>query len=357
MGSDKAEPSQVYRRVAHRGGRALLRQRLLNIGSDKAEPSRSEKRQTAPTRQQVMRRWVLGGLGLATLAAAQLDTKPIEVSQNYRGPDGSIELEGVCKIDETSVTCWKGDGKPHESLRQRMVSHLQRDTYFSVHFGKKSRYAVFRIKSGNVRYFTSELSGITLESDTEDPYRNRLFALPVVSEVREKSASITLRTSVGGDQSELLPLVEGATISYQGASIRVARVVKSEVDPAMYGNWALSRWLISIAYEGGLPNYLWVTAFDKEGRAIDAVDANGKPVKVDPHLLNELPLIQPMSNAVPPLQRALIQGVTPGYSSRPRLGDQTLVSNIDPQFIKHVSISVRAGRMVTITDIPMEPGR
>lgn len=309
------------------------------------------------TRQASMRAWVIGGIGLATLAASQLDTKPIEVSQNYRGPEGSIELEGVCKIDETSVSCWKADGKPHETMRQRIVSHLQRDTFFSVHFGKKTRYAVFRVKSSTSSDITSDLSGITLESDTEHSNRNQLVAVPVVTDLREKTASITLRTSVGGDQSEPLPIEEGASIIYHAAKIRVARVVKSEIDPAMYGNWALSRWLISIAYEGGFPTYMWVTAFDKDDRMIDAVDADGKPVKVDTHLLNELPLIQPMSNNAPPLQRAAIQGVTRGYSSRPSLGDRTLVSNIDPQFIKHISISIRSGRMLTITDIPMEPRR
>jgi hypothetical protein len=190
-----------------------------------------------------------------------------------------------------------------------------------------------------------------------DSYRNRLIAVLIVSDRRENVASITVRASIGGGDSAPLALVEGATTDFHGALIRVARVVKSEIDPALYGNWALSRWLISISYKGGLPNNTRVSAFDKDGSLIEAVNGDGKPVKVASHLLSQLPEIQLSSNVVPPLQRATIVVTGLGYSWRRELGDQTIVSNIDPQFIKEVRISASAGRMVTITDIPMEPGR
>lgn len=101
---------------------------------------------------------IIGGLGLLLAVHAQgwQAPKPIIAHQSYHGPEGDIDLLGVCKVDPVEVVCWKPDGTPANDLADILRSYLKLNTGFMIAHGKKTRYAIFRSR----RSLSSPLSTI-----------------------------------------------------------------------------------------------------------------------------------------------------------------------------------------------------
>lgn len=308
-----------------------------------------------------MRAWVLGGIGLATLAATQLDKPATEVSQNYRGPEGSIELEGVCKIDETSVTCWKADRTPHPELQQRVLDYANKHKTFVTFYGYKTRYAVFRIKNEAGSLRISDIYNMSLDLGSPN-----LTAVPLMADRDEDSQVVRFTAWARTRDSEPLRLVKGERLRYKDGTITVVSVVKSQIDPLVHGVQASGRWLIHFTFDKPIwttsPNFppnsqdAWrIVGLD--GKTIEAVNFLGEPRPASAAILDALqrPQWQGERTEIPNVQVAGVGIASANYSAAKGQGTGMFVSNVNPKFIKHVVGSVSTWSNLTVKDIPMEP--
>ena len=65
---------------------------------------------------------------------------------SYRGPEGKVELLGVCSVTETEIKCWGPDRKPQKEVLEMVKQRFESNESVSVpvKFGKKTRLAVFK---------------------------------------------------------------------------------------------------------------------------------------------------------------------------------------------------------------------
>lgn len=310
---------------------------------------------------------VVTSLGLVGLALAQLETKPIQVSQNYHGPEGSIELVGVCRVTTEVVACWKSDGKSNNELRADVLSYLRRNSGLTLTYGRKTRYAFFRIKHnpqsptsmGRLRgYFQSSGWDLTDRSLPSSLERESVRGVPLISDTNAKMGSVQTSIERHARPSDPLKLEAGAKLTYLGGTVTVLRVAKSEANSAFYGQEPTPRWIIHLAYEGDpLSSGSWVP-HDGDGIRVMAVDAEGKPVVVDPQVLSQLENRWGVgaSSARPNIFQARIMGSSGGYQPIGLLpGENMIVTNINPAMIKHIVLHASGNQPLTITDIPLDP--
>lgn len=304
-----------------------------------------------------MRVTALIGVGLAAMAFSQMDTKPIVVRHNYVNSELSIELDGVCRVTDESVSCWKPDQTPHPVLEKRMDAYFQHKNRLPITFGKKTRYAVFRV-SGTPWHFLSDDWSFQLNSWSFKPYgHDDLFAARIVADASAISGEV--RTSLPDDSEEtILELKPGASVKFQNGTLRFVRYESTKLDVGLYGIEAGPRWLIRCTFEGGTMAGAQVKAVDKDGVEIRTLDLKGKPVVVDPQLLNEFwrPPSENRTAAKPQFMEARIsQFGENGVSYPMRLGDQVFATNIDPSVIGGLRFQNRRSQPLTISDIPLDP--
>lgn len=304
-----------------------------------------------------MRIAALIGAVLVSVAFSQMDTKPIVVRQNYVSSELSIELDGVCRVTDDTINCWKPDQTPHPVLEKRMDAYFQHKSRFPITFNKKTRYAVFRV-SGTSRVFPPVEASFQLNDGSFRPYgHDDLYAARIVADPSAVSGEV--RTNLPDDSEEtVLELKSGASVKFQNGTLRFVRYESTKLDVGLYGIEAGPRWLIRCTYEGGTMGGAQVMAVDKDGVEIRTLDLKGKPVVVDPQLLNEFwrPPSENRTAAKPQFMEARISqfgdnGVI--YPIRP--GDQVFATNIDPSVIGGLRFQHRRSQPLTITEIPLDP--
>lgn len=304
-----------------------------------------------------MRIAALIGAVLVSVAFSQMDTKPIVVRHNYVSSELSIELDGVCRVTDDSVRCWKPDQAPHPVLEKRMDAYFQYKNRLPITFGKKTRYAVFRV-SGTPWHFLSDDWSFQLNDWSFKPYgHDDLYAARIVADPSAVSGEV--RTNLPDDSEEtVLELKSGASVKFQNGTLRFVRYESTKLDVGLYGIEAGPRWLIRCSYEGGTMVGAQIMAVDKDGVEIRTLDLKGKPVVVDPQLLNEFwgPSSGNRTAARPQFMEARISQYGENRVSSPmRPGDQVFATNIDPSVIGGLRFQHRSSQPLTITDIPLDP--
>lgn len=317
-----------------------------------------------------------GSTLIAATVAAQLSTKPIEVSQKYVGPEGKAELVGVCKVSETEVGCWGPDRKPKSDLVEQLKAALEKQDYSNipVRYGKKTRLLVFRFTLPP--YNSARTEGVlndhftngnsfdfrTSYSSEPDQPRVSMRAAIVTTEKSQQTASVALSISRSAPPSEPLKIEDGASVTYLGRTTKIVKIVKSQLDPAVYGVNAGNRWIVYFSGEGDGTAQLSWSAVDKNDIPISAVDEAGKPIYVDPAVLTNLrnPQIDYTGNRpTTPKPNVFVATIGnslgfPYYYNMPSQSN-VFTTNIDPAEIKHVILRGSGSQSVKITGIPLDP--
>lgn len=290
--------------------------------------------------------------GLAVIGVTQLDPKPISVKHRFASEHARAELEGVCKVSAESVACWKPDGTPNRALREEMLAYVRRYSRINQRYGKKTRYAVFRVRQRFDSRAPLSFSTAWDLSDRTLPDADRLLAVPIVADFGETTGDVTAQIQITPERSVPLRIAVGEKLDYQGGSLRVDKVVRGQADAGDSD----PNWLIYTTYTGPRMDRAWWTVFDHEEISVTAVDLEGRPAFVDPHILNQAESRWSAGSAiVRPSVRVARFHPSVATHGQFREGPNILVTNIDPAQIKYVTLSTSAVQAIHFTDIPLEP--
>lgn len=295
---------------------------------------------------------------------------------NYRGPEGKVELMGVCSVSETEVKCWGPDRKPQQEVREMVLEAFKRNDHMSlpVTYGKKTRFAIFKFTHPS----RSLAEGVVAESfgypeeawldlgrsssSNADAIRVSYHAATIRAPFDQKTGTVSASIFRTTPVSEPLEVKEGASISYLGSTIKIVKIVRSQLDPAVYGGSGLDRWVI---YYSTTPELLSTQAWfakNFDGLDISAVDEAGNPIYVDPEILETLsnPTYQGGLSRKPVTPKSIVfaaafgpshyhgQGHAPGTAD-------ILTTNINPEKIRYVALTTSSSQTIKIGNIPLDP--
>lgn len=291
--------------------------------------------------------------GLAVLGLGQVDTKPVSVKHRYQSGEILAELEGVCKVTAETVTCWNPDRTPNRALRDDVLAHLRQNSRIQQRYGKKTRYAVFRVRQRFDSPSPISFSSVWNLSDRTRPDADQRFAVQIVADPAELTGVAMGQIQIWPDRSLPLRITAGESLTYQGGTLRIEKVVRGQADAGESD----PNWLVYATYSGPLMVRPWWTVFDNEDIPITAVDLEGRPAFVDPHILNlaEGRWSGAGSTLVRPGIRLARFGPSVATNYQLREGPNILVTNIDPAHIRYVTLGTSAVQTIRFTDIPLEP--
>ncbi len=185
---------------------------------------------------------------------------------------GAVEVEGVCRFDESEIACWDGAGKPNEELADRIRQGLSgQEAYsnLSIRFGRKNRIVVVRqeqeqtsspgprrsINLQAVGTDSSSGSYINLppESSTFEqgkPYVSRNARL-VAEEKGARETKMRLMVSEPMPESPVLQLRKGATAELGGVRFTVESIQKGNaMRGGFFGGDTKDVWTVRLARSG-----------------------------------------------------------------------------------------------------------
>lgn len=308
------------------------------------------------------------------MTAAYQTLKITEVEKNFDNGVSKAELLGVCRISETEVQCWNGDGGSAEDLQTEVRNSFMGESYRNVpiRFGQKTRIAFFKITNppyndtrGSLdAYFQSNQGNFDLNrrssSSMEGEPRVEVKGTILMTPMDQETASVSTSFRQSAKPSDRIPVKPGAAVTYLGTKYTIRKIVKNELDPTFYMQVGGGRWAIAMTAERSDPlaaQIGWV-ALDTEGLAVRVVDKDGNPVYADPSTLNNVNMgnLPGRPNvSVPKIFPAQITaqanyGVNSG-------DDYPIYTNINPAKIKAIYAYGSTAEKIVIKGIPLDPKR
>lgn len=309
---------------------------------------------------------------MAALAVAQqIPEAKLERSLAYSGPEGSVTVVGACKFSDSDVICWNEQGKTNKSLTEEVRRTFQdpNGPSVSIKLGSKVRLIVCRFElpptelssSASMEDRFDDSSGIDIgrrPSYNSSQFRSFLRGRFVTVEKDTKTSSVAIRVRRTFNQSEPVPLKEGTTFRYLDTTIKIIKIVKSDISTSRYGYPTGSRWLIHHSYDPVRTWHLEWGATDKEGLPIHAVDADGKAKYVDPAAMQSLRNRwfggTVASNEVP--ASIMPSGYwVDNYGLITLTNRPVLVTNVDPGEIKEIVLKASSQQLIVLKDVPLDP--
>ncbi len=94
------------------------------------------------------------GIGSVTV---QKSGEHLVMNNSFEAGNHRFEIDGVCKMTESSARCWKPDGSPNKLLAKKVTDAIQHPATsslqsFSVSFLKKRRFAIVKATETDPRY-------------------------------------------------------------------------------------------------------------------------------------------------------------------------------------------------------------
>jgi hypothetical protein len=198
-------------------------------------------------------------------------------------------------------------------------------------------------------------------STVPDGSREELQAFVFQSPLDKREAQVWFSVPREPLSSGPLRLALGETLSFDGAEVKVAQIVRATTDPSAVPANPGPRWSIKIEGLAGR-GLAWV-AFDRDGVPIRAVDPAGYPVAVDPGEAIGSSFYTDVENKPErPFREARFVSPNPGmgYSFDDRWRNMTadwIYTNIDPSQIAYVQALASRRRSVVVGGIPLDPIR
>lgn len=295
----------------------------------------------------------------------------------YRIEGGpAIEVEGVCRFDESSIACWDGEGKKDGELTKRVESGLTMSpgsNNLQIRYGMKNRILVVRTTSPTFTIGRGDRRSLNLTTVGSDPrygvggyvqlpeqtpnwtpgatqirYEARLFA--VDKSTRETQMRLMMSEPLPKEAELKLAVNSRATLN--GCTFRVLSIAPADANRMMFGQ--TKAWTVKIEQTGqpSRPaNYYPRTDMlyvDKFGKLVDQgtyLDWQQK----------RMATIQATPGSFPPSEeryRPVVLSVM-GSSGGPNLQEITI--NADPKSLGKIRMAGNYTRTIDVTGIPLDP--
>jgi len=312
----------------------------------------------------------------------------------YAVGNSSIEVDGVCKVTEDTVACWKADGSKNKDLEERIEKSVSDTTHgfggrFTVAYKKKNRVIVFKNTSayggsggasiyissvGENPYGGGDFGGFNLQTDSApgQPVNTRYECRSVAAEPGAKTTKARLQSTEIVVSGLLVQNKKGASVSHESAKVTVESTAKGNalrgpmpgpMSGGMggpMGGQPQNVWTVTFKVSGASPElHFSCGAADSQGRPIQWVDKSGKPVSQEEFSKWSQENNRIQSEAAragkrlpPPQQKYFMaQG---GYSSSS--GSQlTMITQIDPKYISKFIVGATKTKTIDLTKIPLDP--
>lgn len=316
--------------------------------------------------------WLISPAIVGGVFLSSQDSEVIQGDKMVKGDFGQVEFVACCKVGETEIKCWDEKGKPVTKYEEKIRASFD-DTYRSVpiRYGKKTRVAIFRMTSQN----RTDGYGATLNGSFDSQYgsfyfneseqelingnRVRVVTAIVVADQKETTGAAKTSVNYTLEPSDKLELKPGSSVTYAGTTYTVRRIVKSTLDPTVYGDQGTGRWGVAITTDTAnrRANYISWSAHDQDGLGVRAVDKDGTPVFVDEETLNRIRGRGYPGNSGPTPPTIFESKFNAGYPASPRTDEYMIYTNIDPSKISYIRAYGSRTTPVVITGIPLDPPR
>ena len=287
------------------------------------------------------------------------------VQLRYVAANGSVvEIVGVCYVTEASVECWDGQGKPHLRLTEAIENSLKSGQYgstVSLKYGKKNRFVVVRTMqpqgSSNLYIDTNRRNGSSgssfdLRSMVDDISSNIYLDYKVLRLYFDHDATETFvefTENVNLNARISISFKEGEEFSVNGISYVIGKPTKTQAPG--FGRPATG-WTASVGSHGKASRTFRYSgqAIGEDGEVIQYIDENGRPISREEH---ETRMRRAMPSGSPMPSYGTAGYVSVNLSDDGRSG--SIVTGVDPKYIKEVRITPTWVRRIRIEGIPLDP--
>lgn len=315
--------------------------------------------------------------GMASVSMPPADET---VTGNYKTDRGEIiEVEGVCKISEDSISCWRWDGSAHADLASRVkdaieFQHRLGGTWnYGVAYGKKNRVVVFKwthpmagdrtslglMNVGDLNtgaYMNLSLRSVNQPANGVE-YQTRMAATDLSA--KTTSARLVLYTTIP-EPPRIEPKV-GAKAAFGGETFTITGIKTGAPStyhvPPNSGPSDLA-WTISIksTQKTKPPLEIYLNPLDAKDDPIRYVDAKGSVASAEAY-----------RKAMDEYNAKVGKGAHPMTLPRPKYGlafinvnekpDGVIevVTHVNPAKVKSFRIGGVRKKQIDLTGIPLDP--
>ena len=318
-------------------------------------------------------------VGLICLAAmgvcAQVATKyDAEITSTYTLPDSSVvKFEGVCRFNDTEISCWdpKGASAPH--LAETIGAFYQGNSSQDLSFGfrKKNRLIVLSHTGANNGMNLSLADGQymqTMQTNSGSNSYTLFWGLLKASPDANTARVIVQPGMYPVGQPTRIRFADGVKLDYGGISLELggAKPLKPGDDrfgPTYWTNYGglpqqgkLWNYFLSIRDPQQSRIFFQYTLIDKSGQKIEYVDREGNPVSALTYVKSQpapsQPNYFPAGNQANPRQKYFQAMIQPAGTE----SDVTILrSNVNPDRVGDMEVSGQKQASLLLKDIPLDP--
>ena len=286
---------------------------------------------------------------------------PVQVSKKYASADlGTIEAIGACSISPGTISCWDASGSTNSDLTKEIRAHYESGAGAKIpyRFGRKNRLVVFKLPSErpgigtrvwNVSSENGEYPGsagyIGPKWEGGSPY---LDWYNIDSDLKAKRTSIRFEVMVPFGTGTV-PLKKGAETDIGTMKVHIDSINRGpDRNPLEILNFYRKTWQISVTvsgFPGSIAPTLGGLALDAKGDVVNTIDRDGTAFQASTTGYVISGGIRRQVTRAPMVQA--IRGAGTAH--------QVLWMPINPTDVSALSLTANGIRIVTITDIPLDP--
>jgi|GEM_PF-3105873 len=309
-------------------------------------------------------------------------------SGTYKSSGGtSVEVEGICKISEDEIQCWKPDGSAHEDLAGKIKAAIERQQPYggsmgmNIQYGKKNRLVVFKVsqptnsRSGyvNIQNVGSGRFGGGFGVSLDEP---RMFNNSQPFYIHYETRSVAEEKSANSTTARLTEFVEipdqptlenkvGAKVTFGGERQTLASIKKGSDQPVYLGNpdeakrpvWTL---ILQSNTVSKRPVNFTLSPTNLAGQPIMYVDDQGNPMSDEEYRkaisdYEQKMRDMPRQSNGQPAQRLGFPHYGPAVYATRREGNMTtVILRVDPAKIGKFVLHGGTTRYIDLTGIPLK---
>ena len=284
---------------------------------------------------------------------------------SYTADDGTlVEIAGICKLTESSVTCWNTEGNAAPDVQRLFETAFARTSrgniQIGLHYGAKNRAIVIKTtgesRKYNIRPITDRPDAIHASYlnlndpniDLKDSPKISYQTLNLYFEPNATSTSVDLTQRSFDFKKATSKLKIGSTFSLGEKNVKVVKQIV--VKPNVLSWQQFPRWDYPLEFEGAIDDLEpdGCIALDKSGVRINKLNEVGRPLtkKEEMESVANYRRLPPILD-FPSAQTFLY--------IRKQNRQVTISTNINPKYIGELQIWAVKTKTVRIEGIPLDP--